>query len=110
MQCDRTKAAKPLPALHPEELRNKTTTRSMRSAWWWSRQLILDRNKGDFNEAPISYLAGMAGEAIPPLANATKREIWEDMKVLLFLQTHKYGSGLCVLTRDIIYRRARSYC
>ena len=51
----------------------------------------------------------MASEAASPLADTIGRGIWEDTQVLLFLQTHKYGSGLNALNRDKIYCRARSY-
>ena len=36
-------------------------------------------------------------------------DIWDDVEVLRFLQTHKYGSGLSAKERDRIYRRARGY-
>ena len=38
-----------------------------------------------------------------------EKDIWSDVEVLRFLQTHQYGSGLSAKERDRIYRRAKSY-
>ena len=38
-----------------------------------------------------------------------EKDIWSDVEVLRFLQTHKYGSGLSARERDRIYRREKSY-
>ena len=38
-----------------------------------------------------------------------EKDIWKDVAVLQFLQTHKYGSGLSAKERDGIYRRAKTY-
>ena len=51
----------------------------------------------------------MAGLAPSPLVDIGEEDIWEDTQVLIFLQTHKYGLGLSALSKDRIYRRARSY-
>ena len=51
----------------------------------------------------------MAGPAPSPLVDIGEEDIWEDTQVLIFLQTHKYGLGLSALSKDRIYRRARSY-
>ena len=41
---------------------------------------------------------------------AEEKEIWEDVEVLRFLQTHQYGNGLSAFNKDRVYRRAKSYC
>ena len=48
---------------------------------------------------------------LPPSSMEAEREkdIWSDVEVLLFLQTHQYGSGLSARERDRIYRREKSY-
>ena len=51
----------------------------------------------------------MAGLAPSPFLDSGEVDIWEDTQVLMFLQTHKYGSGLSALSKDRIYRRARAY-
>ena len=47
-----------------------------------------------------------------PIADAVRAEendIWEDVEVLRFLQTHQYGIGLSAFNKDWVYHRAKSY-
>ena len=54
------------------------------------------------------FLAFMAGAASARGHGGTsmgeeEKDIWKDVAVLHFLQTHKYGSGLSAKERDRIY-------
>ena len=51
----------------------------------------------------------MVGNVRPTQPGEEEIDIWHDVEVLRFLQTHKYGSGLSAKERDRIYRRARGY-
>ena len=68
----------------------------------------LDWTKGEIM-APAIFLSFMVG-LLPSSTEAKgEKDIWSDMEVLRFLQTHQYGSGLSARERDRIYRRAKSY-
>ena len=58
---------------------------------------------------PATYLAFMVGENEQP-GGEEEKDIWNDVEVLRFLQTHQYGGGISAKERDRIYRRAKSYC
>ena len=58
--------------------------------------------------APSTLLALMVGVDPPTQDGEEKRDIWNDVEVLRFLQTHKYGSELSAKERDRIYVRAKS--
>ena len=67
---------------------------------------LMDWSKGEIM-APAAFLALMANtEQAPP---EEEKHIWQDIPVLIFLQTHKYAKGLSVKARDRIYRRAKAY-
>ena len=40
---------------------------------------------------------------------AEEKDIWEDVEVLRFLQTHESGNGLSAFNKDRVYQRAKSY-
>ena len=62
----------------------------------------LDWTKGEIL-APATFLAFMVG--LPPSSTEAEEEkdIWSDVEVLRFLQTHQYGCGLSARERDRIY-------
>ena len=68
---------------------------------------ILDWTKGEIM-VPATYLAFMVGEA-KQTGGEEEKDIWNDVEVLRFLQTHPYGGGVNAKERDRIYRRAKSY-
>ena len=43
------------------------------------------------------------------VAQGEQKDIWEDIEVLWFLQTHQYGNGLSAFNKDRVSRRAKSY-
>ena len=51
----------------------------------------------------------MVGIPSPSTVADGEKDIWSDVEVLRFLQTHQYGGGLSARERDRIYRRAKSY-
>ena len=57
---------------------------------------------------PATYFAFMVGESERGGGKA-ETDIWNDVEVLRFLQTHQYGGGINAKERDRIYRRAKSY-
>ena len=57
---------------------------------------------------PATYLAFMVGE-VEHTGGEEERNVWNDVEVLRFLQTHQYGGGVSGRERDRIYRRAKSY-
>ena len=57
---------------------------------------------------PSAFLAFMATPANP--GTEEENDIWADIPVIRFLQTHKYERGLSVKGRDRVYRRAKAYC
>ena len=59
--------------------------------------------------APATFLAFMVGNAFPMQTGEEEKDIWNDVEVLRFLQTYKYGDGLSARERDRIYRRAKAY-
>ena len=67
---------------------------------------LMDWSKGEIM-APAAFLALMANTELAPLEE--EKDIWQDIPVLIFLQTHKYAKGLSVKARDRIYRRAKAY-
>ena len=67
---------------------------------------LMDWSKGEIM-APAAFLARMVDtDPTPP---EEEKDIWQDIPVLIFLQTHKYAQGLSVKARDRIYRRGKSY-
>ena len=69
---------------------------------------VLDWTKGEIL-APATFLAFMVGNADKAPPGEEETDIWDDIEVLRFIQTHKYGGGLSAKERDRIYRRARGY-
>ena len=69
---------------------------------------VLDWSKGEIL-APVTFLAMMVGLASPAKGGEVEKDIWSDVEVLRFLQTHTYGNGLSAKERDRIYRRAKGY-
>ena len=69
---------------------------------------ILDWSRGEVLPVTL-YLAFMAGTPSDAVLKEEVKEIWEDRKVLRFLQTHKYGACLSARERDRIYRCAKTY-
>ena len=69
---------------------------------------ILGWTKGEVM-APATFLSFMVG--LPPSLSEAEgeKDIWSDVEVLRFLQTHQYGGGLSARERDRIYRREKSY-
>ena len=57
----------------------------------------------------ITCLALMAQPTADAI-RAEEKEMWEDVEVLRFLQTHQYGNGLSAFNKDRIYRRTKSSC
>ena len=68
----------------------------------------LDWTKGEIL-APVSFLSFMVGIPSSSTEADGEKDIWSDVEVLRFLQTHQYGGGLSARERDRIYRRAKLY-
>ena len=58
---------------------------------------------------PVVTCLALTAQPIADAVRAEEKEIWEDIEVLRFLQTHQYGNGLSAFNKDRIYRRAKSY-
>ena len=71
---------------------------------------ILDWTKGEILP-PATYFALMADllDESGAIEVDKEKDIWHDIDVLQFLQTHKYCSGSSAMERDKIYRRAKGY-
>ena len=69
---------------------------------------VLDWTKGEVL-APVTFLAFMVGTSAPSVRVEEERDIWNDVEVLRFIQTFKYGTGLSAKERDRVYRRAKAY-
>ena len=70
--------------------------------------ILPDWGKGDYNLSPSTIFAFMATTE-EDNNHLSQAEIWEDLLVLQFLKTHKYTTGLTPLTKDRVYRRAKSF-
>ena len=70
---------------------------------------VLDWTKGEIM-APTTFLAFMVGNHLTTHPGEEATDIWNNVEVRRFLQTHKYGDGLSAKERDRIYRRAKAYC
>ena len=69
---------------------------------------ILDWTKGEIM-APATFLAFMVGTNTLNLDADKEVDIWHDVEVLRFLQTHQYSQGMSAKSRDRFYRRAKAY-
>ena len=69
---------------------------------------ILDWTKGEIM-APTTFLSFMVGLSTSSSKGEGEKDIWSDVEVLRFLQTHQYGGGLSARERDRIYRGEKSY-
>ena len=57
---------------------------------------IMDWTKGGII-APTTYLSFMVGHPPPTQEGEEEKDIWNDVEVLHFLQTHHYGGGISVV-------------
>ena len=69
---------------------------------------LLDWTKGEVM-ALATFLTLRVGITAPTERVEEVEDIRNDVEVLRFLQTYKYGVGLCAKERDRIYRRAKAY-
>ena len=71
---------------------------------------ILDWTKGEIMP-PATYFAMMAdfSDTTTTTVGEQEKDIWSDVDVLRFLQTHQYSRGNNALEKDRIYRRAKGY-
>ena len=58
---------------------------------------------------PATYIAMMVGLSTLVHDREEEKDIRDDVEVLRFLQTHKYGNGLIAKMQYHIYRRAKNY-